>query len=249
MTWLVLLGTTRVWADAPVAPEMGVLWGLAVDGQPVGTREVTVRTKSFGDEQVRFVESYTDLRLTDDDRKTKDVVFRQRLTANSQDGRPASFTSVTETADGVVELQARCSGSKWELVWTRDGLTKTLDIGASEVDLSTADLFDPEADRKISELTQAKVLVDFAGRTARGPVTPLGPSDLSIGGEILTVEGFEWGSDLGVMRFFYAANGFLVRYELPLAGARVTATMLGAAPRPLDDFEVPRPGTVEAQEL
>jgi hypothetical protein len=236
-------------AAAPASPEMGVIWGLTVDGRPAGTREVVVRTQSFATEQVRFVESFTDLRLTDDDKKTPDVVFRQRLTANSQDGRPASFSSVTETTQGTVELQARCTGSRWELVWVQDGASKTVELAASSVDLSTADLFDPEADRKISSLTQARVLVDFVGRTATGPVVPLGPSDLSIGGETLTVEGYEWQSDLGAMRFYYAANGFLVRYVVPLAGAQVTATMLGAAPRPMDDFQVPGRGEVESVDL
>jgi hypothetical protein len=236
-------------ALAQEASEMGVIWGLSVGGRPVGTREVVVRVKSYADEQVRFVESFTDLRLTDDDRKTPDVVFRQRLTANSQDGRPASFTSVTETADATVELQARATGSKWELVWTEDGASKTLSISASAVDLSTADLFDPEADRKISKLSEARVLVDFVGRTATGPVIPLGPSDLVIGGETLTVEGYEWRSDLGSMRFWYAANGFLVKYQLPLVGQEVTATMLGAAPRPVDDFQVPARPIVDALDL
>lgn len=244
-----MIGVAAAWAVAPENPEMGVIWGLTVDGKPVGTREVVVRTKSFAQEQVRFVESFTDLRLTDDDRKTPDVTFRQRLTANSQDGRPASFTAVTETNEGTVELQARCTGSRWELVWTKDGATKNLELAAAQVDLSTVDLFDPEADKKLSAFDSARVLVDFVGRTASGPVTPLGPTDVSIGGELITTEGFRWDSELGDMRFWYAANGFLVRYELPLAGVRVTATMLGSAPRPLDDFQVPVVPVVEAVDL
>jgi hypothetical protein len=240
------------WVPAAVAadaPELGVIWGLSVDGRPVGTREVVVRTRGFADETVRFVESFTDLRWADDDKRTPDVVFRQRLTANSQDGRPASFTSVTETPAGTVELQARNTGSKWELVWTEGGASRTLQVSAASVDLSTVDLFDPEADRKLAALTDARVLVDFVGRTAAGPVVPLGPSEVSIGGETLAVEGYEWRSDLGPMRFFYAANGFLVKYRLPLAGLTVEATMLGSAPRPLDDFQVPGPPRVEALDL
>lgn len=244
-----LAGLAAAGEGAPESAELGVIWGLAVAGRPVGTREVVVRTQSFAQETVRFLESWTDLRLTDDDKHTPDVVFRQRLTANSQDGRPASFTSVTETAEGTVELQARCTGSSWDLVWTEDGASRTQQVGARTVDLSTVDLFDPEADRKLARLDTARVLVDFAGRTATGPVVPLGPDDVVIGGETLTVEGFEWRSDLGAMRFWYAANGFLVKYELPLAGTVVTATMLGAAPRPIDDFQVPGRGAVEALDL
>lgn len=246
---MIALVAAAALAAEPQSPEMGVIWGLTVAGRPVGTREVVVRTKSFAHEQVRFLESFTDLKLTDDDRRTPDVVFRQRLTANSQDGRPASFTAVTETTARTVELQARCTGSRWELVWTENGDSRTLEVAAATVDLSTADLFDPEADRKLSKLDQARVLVDFVGRTASGPVVPLGPSDVAIAGETLTTEGYEWRSDVGNMRFWYAANGFLVKYELPIEGVVVTATMLGSAPRPMDDFQVPLPPPIEALDL
>jgi hypothetical protein len=244
---LATLWCLAAWAQE--SANMGVIWGCTVDGVPVGTREVLVKIENYPDVRVRFLESWTELAwptgvVDPNARKKKGATtptfaYRQRFTANSHDGRPAALTSVLELDGHAVELQASANGSQWQVAYTTDGQTRTTEVPVSTVDLSSADLFDPEAERRLSKLDRARILVDQTGRVHEGPVTPLGPSDLTVGGEVLTVEGFEWTSDLGPMRFWYAANGFLVKYDIPVGGRRVVGLMLGSAPRPTDDFQVP----------
>ncbi|MCA9490192.1 MAG: hypothetical protein KC621_09715 [Myxococcales bacterium] len=249
-----MLALAAVVANAQDAPELGVLWGIEVDGVPVGTRELKVRYEGTTGERTRFVEGWTELTLPALEKTARAKAraastLRQRLTANSQDGRPASFVSVTETDGAATEVQAHVADGLWQIAWTDGAGTRRDQIPVRGVDLSTVDLFDPESERRLAQFVQVRILDDATGKVEDGAVVALGPSDVRLGGEDLWVETFEWLSPHGSWRFYYATNGFLVRWEAPLEGRRVVATLIGPAPRGVDEFVVPGLPTVEVSDL
>ncbi len=244
-----------LWLSAGAAdtPELGVVYGLEVDGRPVGTRELSFRSEG-GEERVRVVSGWTELTVGEGRHA---YTFRQRTTASTKDRGTASFVAVNEAGGATFEVQGRAGDGLWHISSTDAGGTKEQSVPSKSVDLSMIDLFDPESDRALGELATARVLSDVTGRVDSGAVVPLGPIDLPVGGEELWVEGFEWQSPQGPWRFFYASNGFLVRWEAPLVsipgvsapGKRLVGAMIGPAPLGPDEFPVAAPPVVEVLDL
>jgi hypothetical protein len=234
-------------AFAGTTPDVGATWSLAVDGQEVGTREIRVRYEGTSGERVRILEAYTEFH-SGERRKTR-TDYRQRLTANAREGSPASFHSVIDADGDPREVQARFSDGRWSVTVAEMSGVRSYDLRPARVDLSTVDLFDPESDRKIAGLANARILSAEVGKILEGPVIALGSSDVVVGDELLAVEGYEWQTELGPWRFWYAANGFLVRYEVPLMDHVVRAELIGSAPRAIDEFPVSPVPTVESEDL
>lgn len=242
--WPLLLNAASA-ADAPV---LGVIWALSVDGQPVGTREATVRWEGESGDRVRILESWTELAWTP--RKKRDAWgFRQRLTANAMEGAPASFHCAVDADGAPLEIQGRYGEGVWRVSVTAGAHTETSTLNAGRIDLSSVDLFDPEGDRKLAAYDHVRILSAESGAVLEGPVIGLGPAELAVGDETLWVDGWEWRTAEGPWRFWYASNGFLVRYEVPLLGHRVEAKVLGAVPLGVDEFPLPAPPRIEVLDL
>lgn len=229
-------------ADPP--PELGVVWALTIDGQPVGTRELRVRFEGEPGDLSRFIESWTELNVG---RRREAVGYRQRLSADASDGQPASFHATLDLDGEAREVQARFIGGVWRLMVSTPAGTEHETLHPSRVDLSTVDLFDPEAERRLAHYEYAHVLSAEVGRVLEGPVVALGPEDVVVGGETLSTERFEWRTPEATWRFWYASNGFLVKYEAPVLGHLVQAMIVGQVPRSVDEF--PIPGTPVIEEL
>ncbi len=227
---------------------------LTVDGQPAGTREVSVRYEGPTGERVRIFEAYTKIDPPPTGKRRKrrappEPIFRQRLTANSHEGAPASFHS-TLVSDGIpLEIQARYATGAWRLAVTGVEGTRTTTIKPSDIDLSTVDLFDPESERKLAGLEHARILDAASGQVLEGEVVPLGPSELEINGEMMWVDGWEWRAPQASWRLFYALNGFVVRFQGAIGGQEVDARLIGGAPRAIDEFGIPPQPRIEEIEL
>lgn len=243
MIWL-----ATAFAEPPAAgPELGVIWGLTVEGEPVGTREVRVRYEGETGRRVRIVESFTE--LAGGKAKKDRFAFRERLTASSHEGFPASFHAVSEADGAGREVQARFGEGVWHVNLADGAGEQTFTVAANRIDLSTVDLLDPESDRHLAQYDQVRILFADLGRVLDGQVAALGASPVSVGGETILAEGFELRTDEGAWRYWYASNGFLLRYEEPRLGRVVVGTMIGSAPRAIDEFQVPPPPVIEALEV
>jgi hypothetical protein len=81
-------------------------------------------------------------------------------------------------------------------------------------------------------------------------VQNLGEKALSIGGETMLTQELAWTTSQGVYRFWYAQNGWLVRWQAPILGLQVLGELVGEAPRGSDEFPVPvSAGVIEVFEL
>jgi len=224
-------------APAP-RPGAQLTWELTVDGRHVGYREVEVH---YDDRDTRVFEAWTTLdgrRLKGQGRDRR-LRYAQRVTANSHEGRPASFHASLESGrQGGKEVQARRAGTTWKVTVADDDGARTHALPHTRVDLSSIDLLDPEAERSLLGRDHARVLLAESGKIEEGPVEHMGRVVLEVGGEVISADLVQWTTSQGVYRFWYATNGWLVRWDAPLFGLPVQATLRGEAPRSADEFAV-----------
>ncbi|MEM6925366.1 MAG: DUF6134 family protein [Myxococcota bacterium] len=230
VTLFALLGSA--WA---AHPSHQLEWRLSVDGQPIGTRTLTVRYLEGEAGTNRILESYTDI-----DGKVGPVTvrFRQRLTAHVDAREPAAFHSVVDNNGSKLEVQGRWTPTNWVVTTTANGRSRTTRFELPRVNLSTADLLDPYTRLPLSHFSQVRVLSTESGEVALGEVEKLGVSKWSAGGREVQVSGYAWTSPQGRSEYFYSADGFLVKYQTQLLGATIDAQLSGSVPEGIDDFPV-----------
>lgn len=210
-------------------------WGLAVNGQPVGRRDLTVKYIKTDDGMRRILESFTDI---DGALGPIRVRWRQRLTAHLADREPASFHSVIEENGTAREIQARWTPSKWLVTNSADLRAQTAEIALNKIDLSTADLIDPQSRLPLSYFDNARILSAESGEVLMGKVEELGTSQITLGGADFQVTGYAWNNPEGRSEFYYSGDGFLVKYTVQLLGVTLEALLAGPPPGGLDDFPV-----------
>jgi len=227
--------------------EHALVWDLSVQGQKVGTRELTV--KYVRDEGAvgfrRVIESWTQINGAVGPMR---VTYRQRMTAHATGREPASFHSVIDQNGSALEVQARWSPSSWWVTTSTSGRSRTIDMPLNRIDISTADLMDPDTRYPLTHYDELRLLSAETGEVLSGPLEQLGTSNLTIGGRSTQVHGYVWTSPQGKSEFYYSADGFLVRYEIQLLGITMTAVLNHAPPGGVDDFPV-RVGAPAIEEI
>jgi hypothetical protein len=215
------------------------------DGEHLGWRQVEV---SWSDEEHRMFSGHTWF----EEGRRKRRTFEQHLSANAEQGRPASFSSTLEGAEGARTVQARRAGITWTVTVDDARGPRTHHLPHTRVDLSSVDLFDPMSERGLKGRSHVRLLSAETGKIEAGPVEYLGNEELVVGGEPLYTAVYRWSTEVGVHRYWYASNGWLVRFEVPLQERLVVGELYGGAPRSEDEFPVPaafRPGPIDVLDL
>ncbi len=210
-------------------------WNLSVKGQVVGTRSVTVKFVAADNAQQRVLESWTELH---GQAGSVRLDWRQRLTAVAVGADPAAFTSVVDEGGRVREVQGRFTPAQWTVSVNADGRVKQTDWPVGKIDLSTADLMDPDTRFPLAHFETARILSAESGDVVTGTVKSLGPTRLDVKGESVQCTGFQWDSGQGRQTFWYSPEGFLVKYEITLLGIPMVAELAKPPPGGLDDFPV-----------
>jgi len=227
--------------------EHALTWDLFVQGQKVGTRELTV--KYIRDEGAvgfrRVIESWTEIDGTVGPMR---VTYRQRMTAHASGREPASFHSVIDQNGSALEVQARWSPSAWWVSTSTSGRSRTIDMPLNRIDISTADLMDPDTRYPLAHFDELRLLSAETSEVLTGPLDALGASNITLGDRTLQVHGYAWTSPEGRSEFYYSADGFLVRYEIQLLGIALSAVLNKPPPGGVDDFPV-RIGSPSIEEI
>ena len=221
-------------------------WDLRVGGNVVGERTATVKVLP-GDAQRRVIESTTGLEAA---ALGVRYGFEQRMTVHAGGG-PASFHSVLRDNGQPREIQARYTAWGWVVTIAERGRDKTWEMPADEIDLSTADLLDPQSAVPLRRFEdEVRVLSAETGDVWTAAVEPLGPSEVTIGSTAVPVQGYALELPTGKSRFYYSSGGYLVRSETRLLGKSVEATLRTPPPAGADEAPVDiSGGSVEEIEL
>lgn len=247
---LLLVGALALGAGiARAAPgDAALSYVLTMDGKSVGKRDVTITTMA-GDGTTappRVLSSYTTIGA-----QFAGVAwtFQQRASALVRDGR-SSFTSSVNENGALREVQSRqLSDGSWTVVVVEEGSTGSGKLRASEVDLTSMDLFDPEAHTRLTGNSRIKLLASETGTVLEGPVEDLGESTVRIAGQDVAVHRYAWTSAAGRMEFSWSMDGLLVGYQTSVLGKKIEA-QLTQAPAGISygDVDDPRQGLPTVKE-
>jgi hypothetical protein len=219
--------------ESPIEPHE-LKWEIRAGGAVIGTRKATVKYQPSGGDVSRIVESWTDIRGRVG---PVDVDFQQRLTMFATNG-PSSFHAVIDEDSIPREVQARRSSGGWTVSVADEKRVRTWTAPDHQIDLSTADLFDPLTRVPISGLENARVLSAETGDLWEGTVEDLGSDKVTVDGTRIPVTGVAWNSPEGRNEFWFSSEGFLVRYQVRVLGFVVDGTLIDPPPRGADEFPV-----------
>jgi len=226
---MIVLGAAQA-ADV----EHQLRWSIAIEGQPVGERTLTVRYLPDGDGTRRVLESLTHVEASVAGFNYR---FDQRLTAHASSGS-ASFSSVLKENDVAREVQGRPTPFGWSVSLSERGRTRSWELEGPDVDLSTADLIDPGTRRSLGALDTVHLLSAETGEVLTGKVEHLGTKAITLRGVDVPVDGLAIVSDQGRQELWYSTDGALVRYQLSAMGKALIATLVDQPPAGVDDTPV-----------
>lgn len=210
-------------------------WNLSVGGHKIGHRDVTVKYVNGDMGMRRILESWTEIDGTVGPIR---VLYRQRMTAHVGEREPASFHAVMEQNGSAQEVQARWTASTWWVTNSANGRNHTTEVPANRIDISTADLMDPESRFPLSQYQTVRILSAETGDVLLGEVGDLGSKELNVAGKMLQVHGYSWDSPEGKSTFWFSADGWLVNYNIALMGVQLSAELAAPPPPGIDEFVV-----------
>ncbi|MCB9694659.1 MAG: hypothetical protein H6736_22845 [Alphaproteobacteria bacterium] len=220
-------------------------WALSLDGRPVGTRTVTVKVVPGENGTRRIMESYTSVAGAVGPVK---VTFKQRMTAHAEGGDPASFHSVVEQGGQASEIQGRFTPGGWTVSTNINGRVRTAEFAPAQIDLSTADLLDPESRVGLSRAGGVSLLSAETGEVLEGTVSRLDATEITIAGTPVSVQGYAWASPEGTSKFWFSPEGYLVRYQVQTFGVPIEGVLTAPPPAGIDDFPV-RVGSADVERI
>lgn len=215
-------------AAAQAAETVSLRYLLAVDGQVVGHRDLTLRYLPTADGEIRLVQSWTELTMVI---AGQSFSYRQRM---SGQGNTGGFTSVIREGNEGREVQAVRGPEGWNVSVADGGQARLWELGWDGFDMTSLSLVDPESSRRLEGRTHLRVLVAETGSVVDGPLRPAGAVQVAVGGVNLPATGYIWSLPEGEVRLEYGAEGHLLRYTMRVAGKVVTATL--DRPPPARDY-------------
>jgi hypothetical protein len=231
VSWLALWMISIAMAS-PV--EQQLRWDLSVEGQSIGHRDLKIKFIPSQGEMLRIVESWTELEGAIG---PVELRYRQRLTAHASN-EPASFHAVIDQNGSPSEVQARYTVNGWWVTVADAGRSRTVDVPVNRIDLSTADLIDPESRVALSRFEKVRLLSAETGDIWEGAVRDLGASEVRVADQNIPVQGYAWDGPQGTSKFYYSDEGYLVRYHMKMSGFGMEGVLAGPPPGGIDEFSV-----------
>ncbi len=243
---LLVLTILALWSRTSSAETRPLTYQLVSSGQVVGTRDIEIRYLPGRTSEVRLIQAWTNFKFT---LGPTTYSFRQRL--GGRLGGSRSFSSYIDDNGRVREIQGQLSSAgTWTVTIVQDGRARIWHLDARDVDLTSLELLDPRLARRVLEQTDyLRVLATETGAILEGPLQKLGSAQEKIGGQSTTVQRYRWSPPSGEMTLSYSSDGFLVSYDVSIAGHLLSANLNALPPpRTYGDLEQPILGEVVVEE-
>lgn len=225
---LILLLHLLTLCSMAFAGEQKLTYELTMDGKAIGQRTLTLRYLQGSTGEVRILETYTEVSATV---AGKSWTMKNRATLKA--GASPGFTSNIEENGALREVQGRMlPDRRWSVIVTEKGKSQTWTLRASEVSMSSLDLFDPVRHSLLLSGGPVNMLVAETGGIEPGPVEDLGEGTLTIGGQEIVVQRAAWTPSTGRMELAWSTDGLLVSYQTQVAGRTLEARLVELPPPP-----------------
>jgi hypothetical protein len=211
---LALLGPEARAAEAP--PPQKIVYDLALDGQSIGTREVSIRYLDRDGDERRLLEATTEATV-------RGARLVGRSTGQSS-ARGATFNAVTDNAGARAQVQGvEQPGGGWRITILDPAGERETTYARGDVRLTSLDLLDPGRTPLLAGGGELTLLLVETGDLLTGTLDAGQTGVTKVGGEKVAVTRYTATGALGSARFDVDENGLLVRSELRWLGGTVSA--------------------------
>ena len=218
------------WAGEAMPPHK-ITYDLALDGKPIGTRELTIRYLPREDGERHVIEAYTTA-----------TVLGQSLVCRSSgqsSARGATFTSSVDSGGQLSQVQGiELPGGGWRLIVEDGAGVKETTLQRSQARLTSLDLLDPGRTALLSGGGELTLVLVETGDILTGTLDAGTVGTTKLAGQKVQITRYTATGAGGTAKFDIDESGLLVKSELRWLGGTVTAVAR----------EVPPPrsyGTVE----
>lgn len=232
-----LLGapTARAEAPAPAPPPQKIVYDLTLDGQPIGTRELTIRYLPREDGERRVLEAYTAA-----------TVAGQTIACRSSgqsSARGATFTTSLDQAGAISQVQGiELPGGGWRVIVADAAGVKESTLGKDDARLTTLDVLDPGRTPLLAGGGELKLLVVETGEVYAGTLDAGQVGTTKVGNTKVTVTRYTATGPLGSATFDIDENGILVKSQMRWLGVTVAAAARAVpAPRSYGTIDLGTP--------
>lgn len=210
------------WAGEALPPST-LTYDLALDGKPIGTRELTIRYLPREDGERRVLESYTQA-----------TVLGQPLVCRSSgqsSARGATFTSSIDQAGALSQVQGiELPGGGWRLIVEDGAGVRETTLGRAQARLTCLDLLDPGRTALLAGGGELTLVLVETGDILTGTLDAGAIGTTKLAGQKVTVTRYTATGAAGTAKFDIDESGLLVKSELRWLGGTVTATARAVPP-------------------
>lgn len=210
---------TLLAAPAWASEAQQLRYTLSINSQEVGQRELKVVYLPGQYQEVRLIESWTELTVP---LGPKSLRYTQRMTGMGGSG---GFVSVIQEGRTRMEVQAAAAPSGWTVTVAEGGEAKVYALGPEAFDMSSLLLVDPGSADRLEGRSQLKVLAAESGGVLEGPLRASGPVRVAVGGQSLTATEYVWSVPEAEMTLAYGEHGHLLRYSTQVLGMTVQGVL------------------------
>lgn len=227
-------------AEAP--PPQRLTYELALDGQPIGTRTLTIRYLPREDGERRVLEAYTEV-----------TVAGQKLVCRSSgqsSPRGATFTSSIDQSGSISQVQGiELPGGGWRVIVADGAGVRESALTASGARLTSLDLLDPGRTPLLGGGGDLALLLVETGEVLTGTLDEGATGTTKVAGQKVPVTRYTAQGAGGTAKFDVDQNGILVKSEIRWLGGTVSAVAREVPPPrsygTVETFEALSPGVTE----
>jgi len=216
---LLFCGCATAWAGST----QELSYDLVMNGAVVGKRDLTVRYQLPSDyhrAEIRLVEVWTeiDTRVAGVSLSIKNRSSGRMSTATSR------FTSSVSINGDVAEYQGvMIDRGDWLMSAVINRTLHTWEHSASEIDLSSLDLFDPGRNHHFSDGQEIRILSAETGQITTCSVSDKGVDMITVEGQQTQVHRWECDAQSGGFELAWSDDGFLLEWKMSIHGQHVSA--------------------------
>lgn len=227
----------------PAPPPQKIVYDLALDGQPIGTRELTIRYLPREEGERRVLEAYTVA-----------TVAGQKLVCRSSgqsSPRGATFTTSVDQGGSLSQVQGiELPEGGWRVIVADGAGVKESTLGKTDARLTTLDVLDPGRTELLAGGGELRLLLVETGEILVGTLDAGQVGTTKVGGQKVEVTRYTATGTLGLAKFDVDGNGILVKSELRWLGGTVSAVAREVPPpRSYGTLDIPTGSGVEEDSL